>query len=180
MGTRKAQLALWVSFAFMGCDAQPEPATLSNYELSAAAESDFSRLALTLPVDRDALEEQQGGRMRFEREGLVLRVQMIPTTGEAVARTPESVASALSTRFELGEQPGEIASHPCRYAGSTSATCLVGTFQRGSETWIRRGAVLEAGGQIVWLDVVGPASRVEDVDAFSNEVAELAAVRSAS
>ncbi len=98
----------------------------------------------------------------------------------AAARTPESVASALSTRFELGEQPGEIASHPCRYAGSTSATCLVGTFQRGSETWIRRGAVLEAGGQIVWLDVVGPASRVEDVDAFSNEVAELAAVRSAS
>jgi hypothetical protein len=112
----------------------------------------------------------------FEREGLVLRIQAVPVARDAAERTPMSVATAMARRFELGQQEGELASRPCEYAGSLGQ-CVIGTFSRDGAAWIRRGAFVTAGTQVLWFDVCGPAERVEEIDAWSNELGTRASVR---
>ncbi len=71
----------------------------------------------------------------------------------SVERTPESVAVALCERLELGDAEGELAHHPCR-AGALDAECVVGwQVDAEGDRWTRRGAIFDAAGEIVWLDV---------------------------
>ena len=164
---RHVALAGWL-LCVSGC---PEPAAetaaTQEYEIEVAA---GAPVHLTLPVDRSFLMEEREGGARFEREGLILRIQAVPATGdESAERTPASVAAAIARRFELGEQQGDLASQPCRFAGQ-AGQCVIGTFSRDGAPWIRRGAFVAASGQVLWVDVCGPADRVEEVDAWSNEL----------
>jgi hypothetical protein len=167
-----------VAILAMSLSACPEPAepagpSLMDYEIDLAA---GLPVRVTLPIDRSLLAEEREGGTRFERDGLMLRIQAVPVTADASERTPASVASAMTRRFELGEQEGELASRPCQYAGSLGQ-CVIGSFPRDGVPWIRRGAFITAGTQVLWFDVCGPADRVEDVDAWSDELARRGSVR---
>lgn len=154
-----------------------EEPSLLDYQVALAP---GTPLRLTLPVARELLVEEREGGTRFERDGLVLRIQAVPIASEApTERTPSSVALAMARRFELGEQQGELAAHPCEYAGRPGQ-CVVGSFEREGAAWARRGAFVTAGAQVLWIDVCGPADRVEEIDAWSNELASRASVRGAT
>ena len=88
--------------------------------------------------------------------------------GRITQRT--ATAAVITTSAE------ELGHAPCRYAGATSAECVIGTFVRGAEPWVRRGAFVEVADHVLWLDVCGPAERVEEVDAWSSELATGAVV----
>jgi hypothetical protein len=174
---RHIALAGWM-FCISGC---PEPAAETavsqEYEIQLAA---GVPVRLTLPVERSFLMQEREGGARFEREGLILRVQAVPASGEeTAARTPASVAAAIARRFELGEQQGDLASQPCRFAGQ-AGQCVIGTFSRDGTPWIRRGAFVAASGQVLWVDVCGPADRVQEVDAWANELSSQTTLQGAT
>ncbi len=131
-------------------------------------------LTLTLPVESAWIRTVESDRLLLEHEGLVLRVQEV--SSNAGSRSAESVAMALATRYALGEHTGTLAHSGCRFAGVEGAQCLTGTMERGGSPWVRRGAVLEAGGHVVWLDVVGPSDRAEDVEAWGESLSRTAAL----
>jgi len=82
----------------------------------------------------------------------------------------------MALRFELGEQSGELVHAPCTFAGDAHAECVIGSFRRGDETWIRRGAFVTSADLVLWLDVSGPASRTTEVDAWNQQIATRAAL----
>jgi len=133
-------------------------------------------VTLTLPVEPEWIRTVESDRMLLEHEGLVLRVQQIRTE----RRSAESVAMALATRYALGEQTGTLSHGECRYAAVEGAQCVTGTFERGDVPWVRRGAVIQSEGHLVWLDVVGPVDRLQEVEAWSEALSRGGSIESAA
>lgn len=158
-----SRVILISALALAGCAAP------SNEREQAFALSDD--LALTLPIAPGSVREDGEGRVLVEQDGLVLRVQRIDTVQGSRSRTARSVAEALSSRYSLGEQPGELTHASCRFAGTEAAQCVTGTFDVEGSGWVRRGAVVARGAHVVWLDVVGPVERIEEVEGWSAQLA---------
>ena len=133
-------------------------------------------VSLSLPAEPAWVRVEERSRVLLEHDGLLARVQVIPREGAGRERTAASVAEALATRFSLGEQPGRLAHGSCRFAAVEEARCMTGTFERDAASWVRRGSVIEAAGHVVWLDVVGPAARIDDVETWSEVLGRTAAV----
>lgn len=133
-------------------------------------------LTLTLPVESAWIRTVESDRLLLEHEALVLRVQEIGSDAGTTTRSAESVAVALATRYALGEQTGTLSHSRCRFASNDEAQCLTGTFERGDVPWVRRGAVIEVEGRVLWLDVAGAASQAHEVEAWSATLAQRASL----
>jgi len=161
-----------LALGILACGCDPASEHLGPPRRFVLAES----ITLTLPVETEWVRTVESERLLLEHDGLVLRVQEIRSDAPGASRSPESVAMSLATRYALGEQTGTLMHAACRYASVEGAQCLTGTFERGGVPWARRGAVVETGGHLVWLDVVGPADRTDDVEAWTESLSRTAAL----
>lgn len=161
-----APCALALALLACGCDSSsPHVGPPRRFVLA-------DTLTLTLPVEAAWVRTVERDRLLLEHDGLVLRVQQI----DGESRSAESVAGALVTRYALGEQTGTLGHSRCRFASVEGAQCLTGTFERGDVPWVRRGAVIEVEGRVLWLDVAGTASRAHEVEAWSAALAQRASL----
>lgn len=88
-------------------------------------------------------------------------------------------AEALVRRYELGEVEGGMTATRCR-AGGISTMCTMGWMtappDRGGDRYVKRGVIVEIRDEIVLLEVLGPESAREKVDAQAELMEQTLAV----
>lgn len=128
--------------------------------------------AIELDLGEPAHREAADGRVRWRLDsGLTVTIQDLAGDERSPQgrRTARAVADALVERMELGERDGELSTYGCR-AGGADAECVSGWMAHREQRFARRGAVLEAGARIVWIDVSAPIGRREEVERRSREI----------
>ena len=158
--------------ALAGCEGQ---GVSESWQLS---DSTGLQLDLGEPGQREVAD----GRVRWRLEsGLTVTLQEIATDERMPEgrRTVRSVASALVARLELGEHDGELSTHRCR-AGPVDAECVFGWMEYREQRFARRGAVLEAGQRVVWIDVSAPDERRDEAERRCGEILDTLTIDPAS
>ena len=123
----------------------------------------------------------QPGRSAWHMQsGVTVTTQRIPVSDTLVrGRTVEQVADSLGERFAAGEVEGALSRRRCTVAGRDTL-CLEGhmdvlparggaaqprrgpratVHERGDGRYLRRGALLALGSEIVLVEVIGPDSQ---------------------
>lgn len=98
-----------------------------------------------------------GTRTKWELDNEVtIALQRMPVTDGAVrGRSVETVTSALTTRFALGEVEGSLEEVPCARPRD-GARCVAGQTRVPAGLFVRRGMLLRVGDDIVLIEAIGP------------------------
>ena len=166
---RRRCWALGILVALSGCTSPNDPERAAP--LDPATVRTPSGATITLPI-RTAFEHQADGtREQFRTEdGTVWSVQTIDPTATGAGQSIEEVAVALCHRLELGERSGELTHRACTFAGQP-AQCVDGwQTGRDGDRITRRGAILRAANDIVWVSVAVREGTVA-VDALAESLA---------